>query len=563
MVMDNDKSFSQGRLLGVGARPRPEKPHLPKGQGMLRQLVRKALFSTLLFVLSAATSLAFADDSALIDALVRKGILNQKDADSIEAEVKKEAADASQQNSNPLNGIIKIGDWVKELDLYGDLRIRNYYQNTQSQLPASSSARFDNQTQRDRWRFRLRLNADFKLEGNFFGGVQLSTSDNRDAVTGNATFTGGYDNYNIYISRAFMGWAPMDGLTFVVGRQENPFFATEMFWGPDEAPNGIVERVDFHKIFGWGSSESTSAGSQPVGYSKDGKTAAPPPAPAPSSASPFELSLIAGQFVFFNNNADSGNTELNWDAYQFETQLQGKMHLFNDRVTVTWAPGVFAANNAALGATGFLPNGQLSPATAPASGTGNLGSLNNAVPFPVTQRDELFLIAPGEISTKLGNIPISLYWDVSYNTLGNDRFDQVYGPLFSKVTYTKSNTPVFSNRVHPSFSDNFGWLVGVRAGQNKKAGDIGGLVDFRQEGIDAVDPNINTDDFGNSFLNMQGVRVNLAYNLTDFAVLSFTGWFSWNLTGSLYGGFATSPSTFPLANTNATQTFAVDLLIKF
>jgi hypothetical protein len=552
--------LSQGRLLGVAAWQGAAQP--PSPQRKIAQMIKRILYAIVFLGLSFSAHRASADDAALIDALVRKGVLNQKEAETIQAEVNKEAA-ASQQNSNPLNGVIKIGDWVKELDLYGDLRIRNYYQNTQSQLPASNSARFDNQTQRDRWRFRLRLNADFKLEGNFFGGVQLSTSDNRDAVTGNATFTGGNDNYNIYISRAFMGWAPVDGLTFVVGRQENPFFATEMFWGPDEAPNGVVERVDFHKLFGWGSSEPTSASSVPAGYSKDGKTVAPPPAPAPSSGSPFELSLVAGQFVFFNNNADSGSTELKWDAYQFETQLQAKLHLFNDRVTVTWAPGVFAANNAALGATGFLPNGQLNPTTAPAGGTGNLGSLNNAVPFPVTQRDELFLLAPGEISTKLGNVPISLYWDVSYNTLGNDRFDQVYGPLFSKVTYTKSNTPVFSNRVRPSFSDNFGWLVGVRAGQNKKAGDIGGLVDFRQEGIDAVDPNINTDDFGNSFLNMQGARVSVAYNLTDFAVISFTGWFSWNLTGSLYGGFATTPSTFPLANANATQTFAVDLLLKF
>src|ERR1700740_3430159 len=66
---------------------------------------------------------------------------------------------------------------------------------------APNAKNYDNNIQRDRWRFRLRLNADFKLAGNFFGGVQLSTSDNRDAVTGNATLTGGYDNYSIYISR--------------------------------------------------------------------------------------------------------------------------------------------------------------------------------------------------------------------------------------------------------------------------------------------------------------------------------------------------------------------------
>jgi hypothetical protein len=52
-------------------------------------------------------------------------------------------------------------------------------------------------------------------------------------------------------------------------------------------------------------------------------------------------------------------------------------------------------------------------------------------------------------------------------------------------------------------------------------------------------------------------------NLTDFAVLACTGWFSWNLTSSLYGGYATRPSLFPIANVNSDQRFAVDLNIKF
>jgi hypothetical protein len=53
------------------------------------------------------------------------------------------------------------------------------------------------------------------------------------------------------------------------------------------ASNGNVELVDFHKLFGWGLSESAPSSSEPVGYSKDGKTAPLPPAPAPSSGSPF------------------------------------------------------------------------------------------------------------------------------------------------------------------------------------------------------------------------------------------------------------------------------------
>jgi hypothetical protein len=190
--------------------------------------------------------------------------------------------------------------------------------------------------------------------------------------------------------------------------------------------------------------------------------------------------------------------------------------------------------------------------------------LNNANPFPVSTRDEFYLQAPGDISFKVANIPVAVYWDTTYNVWGPERFNQVYGPLFDTVTYKKgSSTPIFSGLVHPSFQDYFGWLVGIKIGQNRKAGDIGLLVDYRQIGLAAADPNINTNDFNNSFLNAAGWRASIAYNLTDFAVFQVTGWFANNLSRNLYGGYATSPSLFPIANSNSTQVFAVDLAFRF
>ena len=103
----------------------------------------------------------------------------------------------------------------------------------------------------------------------------------------------------------------------------------------------------------------------------------------------------------------------------------------------------------------------------------------------------------------------------------------------------------------------------MKFGQNKKAGDISFLVDYRQLGLASVDPNINTDDFNESFLNAVGWRCSIAYSITDFAVLQFTGWFANNLDRNLYGGFATTPSAFPIANANASTVFAVDLGFKF
>ncbi|MBV8101133.1 MAG: putative porin, partial [Verrucomicrobia bacterium] len=230
-----------------------------------------------------AAGVVRADDSALLDVLVKKGILTKQEAEKLEAEVSKEPVTQGPQGPN-----IKIGDWVQELDLYGDIRFRDYYQTFEQQLPKPPAATaYDQNIQRQRIRFRLRLDATFRLADNFFGGVELSTSDNRNGDTTNATYTSGFDNYNIYISRAFIGWAPIDGLTFVVGKQNNPFYTTELNWAPDMGPTGVVERVDFHRLFGW------DAGGEPAGYSKEGKT--PPPAPAPSGI-PIDVSLIAGQF---------------------------------------------------------------------------------------------------------------------------------------------------------------------------------------------------------------------------------------------------------------------------
>lgn len=86
-------------------------------------------------------------------------------------------------------------------------------------------------------------------------------------------------------------------------------------------------------------------------------------------------------------------------------------------------------------------------------------------------------------------------------------------------------------------------------------------VDYRRIGIDSMDPNINTDDFGESNLKAEGFRFSAAVNLTDFMVLGFTGWFSWNVN-NLYGGYAAGPF-FPIANANSNQVFAVDLGLKF
>jgi hypothetical protein len=516
-----------------------------------RNLYSLALSGTLAL---AAITAQGAGDSALLDALVRKGILTNKEAEQIQAEAIKESAGVSA-------GKIQVGDWVKELKLSGDLRIRNQWdERTPMVLTNPRLGPQDRHIDRDRWRFRLRLNADFKLAGNFFGGVQLATSDNRASDTKNATYTGGYDNYNIYISRAFMGWSPQPGLTFVAGKQANPFYTTDLIYDPEVDPTGLVERIDFDKLF------NLTFGEPVVGEGKEGK--APPPAPAPAPGNSLELALIAGQFIFFNNNADSGNTQLKWDAYQFQQQLLARLHI-GDKLTLTWAPGFIIDNDAAVGATAVDSKGDLVPPTNTSFNGGQ--PLNNSQPFPITQRDLFVLLSPGDITYKIFGKPLTFYWDFAYNLEGNDRFNKDYGPLFSHYFFVgRSATPSFSGRVKPSFSDNLAWLVGLKFGENKKQGDFSISADYRQVGISSIDPNLNSSNFALSNLNVEGWEFNVAYNLTDFLTASVTFYYSDALTKNLYGGFATgnvpglaSTQQWPIARDRHDKVLQANLLMKF
>src|SRR5262249_54806253 len=109
------------------------------------QMIRNRLC---LFVLSGLLALAAtgvrADDTALLDVLVKKGILTQKEADKLAAEASKEPV---QSQSNGPQSRIKIGDWVQELNLYGDMRFRESYSTFQQQLPPVGPA-FDKNIQR-------------------------------------------------------------------------------------------------------------------------------------------------------------------------------------------------------------------------------------------------------------------------------------------------------------------------------------------------------------------------------------------------------------------------------
>ncbi len=112
--------------------------------------------------------------------------------------------------------------------------------------------------------------------------------------------------------------------------------------------------------------------------------------------------------------------------------------------------------------------------------------------------------------------------------------------------------------------------MGLKFGENKKAGDFSVSADYRQVGISSIDPNLNSSNFALSNLNVEGWEFNLAYNFTDFLTAVLTLYYSDALSKNLYGGYATgnvpgvaSNQQYPIARDRHDMVFQANLLMKF
>ena len=374
------------------------------------------------------------------------------------------------------------------------------------------------------------------MSDNWFGGVQLTTAKTSD--TGSQSYLGGFQNYDIYISRAFIGWKnSADWLMLVGGKQVNPFYATDMMWDPNIDPGGFVEQVKFHNLFGGGTEAVSACG-------KDGKAIV---SHSQRAASPWELTFTAGQFCFDDNKED-GIAGMNTDAWLFEEQLLFS-YKFSKTFKFTIAPAYLTYNAA-----------QINDST----NTEPFSQATDCLPPGIGETRYLSLVeVPGDVSVKLGGINTKFFWDFTYNTEGNRRVRDIYGIDGQIETVTGANGKLiraYRRSTHSSLDD-YAWQVGVIFGQNVKKGDLSLFTSYRHVGLGAVDPNLTCSDFALSRLNVKGWKISLAYNLTDAAILQLTWFAADNLRKDLIGGQATGGAK--IADGNNIQVATVDLNVKF
>jgi hypothetical protein len=489
--------------------------------------------------------------------------------------------------------LFKLSSGVTAVKLYGDLRFRYQYDQFHPLVDAPAQTT----DERNRYRFRLRIGADIQLGDQFFAGVTLATGQSADS--NNQTYTEGYDNYNIYIDKAFAGWQPNDWFTAIIGKQANPLYTTEMVWDPSVTPQGMTETFDIGKAF----------------FPDDSR---------------FSMQLVSLQGIFEDGSSFTGGADTAW---QFAEQLKTSYSL-SKTASITFAPGILAYTAASLSglqnstpftktsdtltaaastqvqttttttdtetikydATG-KPSITLTPVntttqvttTSPATGTPRsvtttttndqtqvtipFGTKGNTLPAdparanktfvttktsgggtvtvttpvgatPAQETRDLFIItAPGDVSFKIGSLNTKLYWDFAYNTEGEDRATNEYF------------------LAEHSTEDDIAWLVGLQLGNNNHAGDWSLNANYRSVGMDSIDPNINESNFALSDVNQRGFKLSVAYNFTDSMVGAVTYYHSWRLNNDITGGEATGGAQ--LANGKNVDVLQLDLNLKF
>jgi hypothetical protein len=188
-------------------------------------------------LLAAAAALlcagaAFAQDSGpLIDLLVKKGIVNDQEAEELRADLVKDFA------ANTSAGKLNLGATLTELKISGDVRVR--YEDRTGRLPSG-----DHQ-ERDRFRYRFRTSLTGKLVNNWAFGVRLETatgSRSSNVTMGDDAGPYAKTNDGVFVGQIYAAWTPTSEWTFTVGRMANPLVTTSMVWDADINPEGFAEQ---------------------------------------------------------------------------------------------------------------------------------------------------------------------------------------------------------------------------------------------------------------------------------------------------------------------------------
>ena len=472
------------------------------------------------------------DNGALLDLLVKKGIINDQEAEEVRADLVKE-------NASTAAGKLKLSSSVTELELYGDTRVRYEVRSGKTGFPDTINPPGDT-VQRNRERYRLRIGLRGTLVDDWFFGIRLETSSNPrstnitfgdDTVTGPGPFAKNSDTFGV--GQAYFGYTGLRDFKFTVGKLPNPLITSSMVWDGDINPEGMVEQYKHTFSFNVGGGGSSPAAA--TSYGKDGKTvAAPAPASEPPSKISLDLFATFGQFVYDDTNPDNpigprGFDVPNVDAFLLAWQVGAKVAFPHD-FYLQIAPTIY--NYTGSGDT-FNIHFVGDPTYVDAAG--------NKVTPNQTGINSLFVLeVPVEFGWKVGDLGMKVFSDFAYNFNGAERA-RAAG--------------------HPDQTDQaFAYQIGFGVGKLKEKGDWELKAFWQHVEQFSLDPNLVDSDIFDSRVNMQGVAFSAGYMITNAVFVNLTYAHGTQLDGSLGTGGIGDLGINPVDDMNL---FQADLSFKF
>ena len=166
----------------------------------------------------------------MLDLLVKKGLINDQEAEEVRAELTKENAATSA-------GKLKLSTPVTELELYGDARLRYEVRSGQTGPPDTINPPGDT-IQRDRARYRLRIGLRGTLVDDFLFGIRLETSTSARSTNitfGDDTSVNGpfsKDNDRINVGQVYLAYRGIRDLTLTGRKNGQPVRDFEHGLGP-------------------------------------------------------------------------------------------------------------------------------------------------------------------------------------------------------------------------------------------------------------------------------------------------------------------------------------------
>ena len=511
----------------------------------------------LLICLLAVTARCEGPSDPVLDLLLQKGIVT-------EAEVQKAKADAERIRTNELANYMppiaskwKINNAIKNVELFGDLRLRYEYR--------SAATPVGDRLELDRYRYAVRVGLRGEVFDDFYYGLRLDTAANPRspwATFGTSSsgvpYNGPYgkSTAGINVGQVYLGWRPTSWFDFTVGKMSQPLYTTPMVWDTDLYPEGFAERfkysvgeAEFFATFGQFLYQDANPTFSSGGLGFNGLL-------GQRSTPVFQIAWQGGFTYHFATNTSA---KIAATLYQYAGLRTNTSPFFGDSFV---GEGQFTGKGSGStinGASGYGTSGNI-------IGSSSLGFPNNQVGLTHLTILEI----PAEFNFKVHSMSARLFGDFSYNLDGSRRAEDAAAGY---AAYLANSFPPATVRAFaPQRNDVKAYQAGVALASKDSLGMVYGTTSKRNaiearaywQHVEqyALDPNLLDSDFFEGRGNLEGIYMALAYGLTDNVIATLRYGYAHRINDKLGTGGSNQdiPQINPIHQYNLIQ---FDLTLKF